>query len=87
MLRLTCSFVTSAVLVSLLQPKTAGQAPGRMLIENLCMKAVNQSVGKEAVLKQSGPTLPDSFGPGRSGYSGLKPLGQSSSCPMESSAP
>ncbi|XP_015264201.1 PREDICTED: probable ATP-dependent RNA helicase DDX11 [Gekko japonicus] len=27
-------------------PKTAGQAPGRMLIENLCMKAVNQSIGR-----------------------------------------
>ncbi|XP_060101720.1 ATP-dependent DNA helicase DDX11 [Heteronotia binoei] len=27
-------------------PKTAGQAPGRTLIENLCMKAVNQSIGR-----------------------------------------
>ncbi|XP_053111257.1 ATP-dependent DNA helicase DDX11 isoform X2 [Hemicordylus capensis] len=27
-------------------PKTAGPAPGRMLIENLCMKAVNQSIGR-----------------------------------------
>ncbi|XP_054844360.1 ATP-dependent DNA helicase DDX11 [Eublepharis macularius] len=27
-------------------PKIAGQAPGRMLIENLCMKAVNQSIGR-----------------------------------------
>uniref|UniRef100_A0A7M4FJG2 DEAD/H-box helicase 11 n=1 Tax=Crocodylus porosus TaxID=8502 RepID=A0A7M4FJG2_CROPO len=27
-------------------PKTAGQAPSRMLIENLCMKAVNQSIGR-----------------------------------------
>ncbi|XP_062991006.1 ATP-dependent DNA helicase DDX11 [Elgaria multicarinata webbii] len=27
-------------------PKTAGQAPGRQLIENLCMKAVNQSIGR-----------------------------------------
>ncbi|XP_019371033.1 PREDICTED: ATP-dependent DNA helicase DDX11 isoform X2 [Gavialis gangeticus] len=26
--------------------KTAGQAPSRMLIENLCMKAVNQSIGR-----------------------------------------
>ncbi|KAJ7329162.1 hypothetical protein JRQ81_015336 [Phrynocephalus forsythii] len=26
--------------------KTAGQAPGRTLIENLCMKAVNQSIGR-----------------------------------------
>nr|XP_056702564.1 ATP-dependent DNA helicase DDX11 [Euleptes europaea] len=27
-------------------PKIAGQAPGRTLIENLCMKAVNQSIGR-----------------------------------------
>uniref|UniRef100_A0A8C8VLE7 DEAD/H-box helicase 11 n=1 Tax=Pelusios castaneus TaxID=367368 RepID=A0A8C8VLE7_9SAUR len=27
-------------------PRTAGQAPSRMLIENLCMKAVNQSIGR-----------------------------------------
>ncbi|XP_066489292.1 ATP-dependent DNA helicase DDX11 [Tiliqua scincoides] len=27
-------------------PKTAGEAPGRMLVENLCMKAVNQSIGR-----------------------------------------
>ncbi|KAH0617052.1 hypothetical protein JD844_028656, partial [Phrynosoma platyrhinos] len=27
-------------------PKTAGQAPGRTLIDNLCMKAVNQSIGR-----------------------------------------
>uniref|UniRef100_A0A670JGZ7 ATP-dependent DNA helicase DDX11 n=2 Tax=Podarcis muralis TaxID=64176 RepID=A0A670JGZ7_PODMU len=27
-------------------PKTTGQAPGRTLIENLCMKAVNQSIGR-----------------------------------------
>ncbi|XP_067392340.1 ATP-dependent DNA helicase DDX11 isoform X1 [Emydura macquarii macquarii] len=27
-------------------PRTAGQAPSRRLIENLCMKAVNQSIGR-----------------------------------------
>uniref|UniRef100_A0ACB8FMR9 DEAD H (Asp-Glu-Ala-Asp His) box helicase 11 n=1 Tax=Sphaerodactylus townsendi TaxID=933632 RepID=A0ACB8FMR9_9SAUR len=27
-------------------PKIAGQTPGRTLIENLCMKAVNQSIGR-----------------------------------------
>ncbi|XP_069084247.1 ATP-dependent DNA helicase DDX11 [Pleurodeles waltl] len=27
-------------------PKTDGQSPGRVLIENLCMKAVNQSIGR-----------------------------------------
>ncbi|NXF06354.1 DDX11 helicase, partial [Smithornis capensis] len=27
-------------------PRAAGQAPSRVLIENLCMKAVNQSIGK-----------------------------------------
>nr|XP_060632744.1 ATP-dependent DNA helicase DDX11 [Anolis sagrei ordinatus] len=27
-------------------PKAAGQAPGRTLIDNLCMKAVNQSIGR-----------------------------------------
>uniref|UniRef100_A0A6J0T893 ATP-dependent DNA helicase DDX11 isoform X1 n=1 Tax=Pogona vitticeps TaxID=103695 RepID=A0A6J0T893_9SAUR len=27
-------------------PKSSGQAPGRTLIENLCMKAVNQSIGR-----------------------------------------
>ncbi|XP_070612542.1 ATP-dependent DNA helicase DDX11 isoform X1 [Erythrolamprus reginae] len=27
-------------------PKSAGQSPGSLLIENLCMKAVNQSIGR-----------------------------------------
>uniref|UniRef100_A0A2D4GHW2 ATP-dependent helicase C-terminal domain-containing protein n=1 Tax=Micrurus corallinus TaxID=54390 RepID=A0A2D4GHW2_MICCO len=27
-------------------PKSAGQSPGNLLIENLCMKAVNQSIGR-----------------------------------------
>ncbi|XP_025926106.1 ATP-dependent DNA helicase DDX11 isoform X3 [Apteryx rowi] len=32
--------------VFLFQPRAAGQAPSRVLIENLCMKAVNQSIGR-----------------------------------------
>ncbi|XP_067163545.1 ATP-dependent DNA helicase DDX11 isoform X5 [Apteryx mantelli] len=29
-----------------IKPRAAGQAPSRVLIENLCMKAVNQSIGR-----------------------------------------
>ncbi|PKU39204.1 hypothetical protein llap_10488 [Limosa lapponica baueri] len=34
-------------------PRAAGQAPSRVLIENLCMKAVNQSIGHGSVVEGS----------------------------------
>jgi len=36
------------------QPRATGQAPSRVLIENLCMKAVNQSIGNSSFLGQPG---------------------------------
>lgn len=32
------------------QPHSGGRSPGQALIENLCMKAVNQSIGNDAAL-------------------------------------
>lgn len=38
-----------------LQPRTPGQArPGKVLVENLCMKAVNQSIGKPGAVLLAG---------------------------------
>lgn len=44
----------SVLPISPFQPRAAGQAPSRVLIENLCMKAVNQSIGNSSFLGEAG---------------------------------
>lgn len=46
-IKLSSSSVSSP---SFSQPHSGGRSPGQALIENLCMKAVNQSIGNDAAL-------------------------------------
>ena len=40
------------------QPHTAGRSPGQALIENLCMRAVNQSIGEHQVSTRTIAVVP-----------------------------
>lgn len=47
------SSMSSFLFSSLLKPHSGGKRPGQALIENLCMKAVNQSIGDDAIFTRT----------------------------------